>query len=118
MNSKADIGVVGLAVMGANLALNLADSGKQVAVYNRTTSVTSEFMRGEASATTIDPHDTLIGLVQKLTTPRVVLLMVKAGGPVDSVIADLVPLLDPGDVIIDGGNSLYADTARRYAELE
>ncbi len=103
--------------MGANLALNLADSGNRVAVYNRTTSVTDEFMTGEPAEKDMVAAATLEDLVNQLGSPRVVLLMVKAGGPVDAVIADLIPLLNDGDIIIDGGNSLYADTERRYREL-
>jgi len=105
--------VVGLAVMGANLALNLADSGNRVAVYNRTTSVTDAFMAGEAADKDMVSVVTLQDLVGQLGSPRVLLLMVKAGGPVDAVIVDLIPLLEAGDIIIDGGNSLYTDTERR-----
>jgi 6-phosphogluconate dehydrogenase len=114
---SAGIGVVGLGVMGANLALNLAESGNRVAVYNRTTSVTEEFMRGEAASFDIVPATTYKELVAHLVSPRVTLVMVQAGAPVDAVIGDLVPLLDPGDIIIDGGNSLYTDSARRQEEL-
>jgi len=103
--------------MGANLALNLADSGKRVTVHNRTESVTDAFMAGEAASKDIVAAGTYEELVQSLATPRVVLLMVKAGPPVDAVIDDLAPLLDQGDIIIDGGNSLYTDTARRYHSL-
>jgi 6-phosphogluconate dehydrogenase len=117
VSSQSDIAVVGLAVMGANLALNLADSGNRVTVYNRTTSVTEEFMAGEASSKDVVPASTLGGMVATLTSPRVVLLMVKAGPPVDYVIDDLAPLLDEGDIIIDGGNSLFTDTTRRYETL-
>ena len=117
MTEPADIGVVGLAVMGANLALNLADSGNRVAVYNRTTSVTDEFMAGEAADKDMVAAETLQELTHQLGSPRVLLLMVKAGGAVDAVIADLIPLLDEGDILIDGGNSLYADTERRYGQL-
>ena len=117
MTEPADIGVIGLAVMGANLALNLADSENRVAVYNRTTSVTDAFMTGEAADKDMVAAVTLEDLVNQLASPRVLLLMVKAGGPVDAVIADLIPLLDKGDIIIDGGNSLYTDTERRYGEL-
>ena len=113
MSNQSDIAVVGLAVMGANLALNLADSGNRVTVYNRTTSVTEEFMTGEAGEKGMVPAHTLEEMVDSLASPRVILLMVKAGSPVDAVLGDLVPLLDPGDVVIDGGNSLYTDTARR-----
>ncbi len=103
--------------MGANLALNLAESGRTVAVYNRTTSVTEEFMEGEAQSFDVQPATTYQELVDLLAEPRVILIMVKAGGPVDAVIADLVPLLEEGDIIIDGGNSLYTDSARREQEL-
>ena len=118
MKTQSDIGVIGLAVMGANLALNLADSGNRVSVYNRTTSVTDEFMKGEAADLGVTPTETLGELVESLAQPRKILLMVKAGDPVDYVISDLAPLLDEGDIIIDGGNSLYTDTERRCAELE
>ena len=117
MVNKADIGVVGLAVMGANLALNLADSGNRVAVYNRTATVTDEFMAGPASDKDMFGVGSLEDLVAGLSSPRIFLLMVNAGAPVDAVISSLVPLLDPGDIIIDGGNSLYADTERRHSEL-
>ncbi|MFZ0015402.1 MAG: decarboxylating NADP(+)-dependent phosphogluconate dehydrogenase [Acidimicrobiia bacterium] len=118
MTNKSDIGVVGLAVMGANLALNLADSGNRVTVYNRTIAVTDEFMTGEAADMSIVPAHSLDAMVATLARPRVVLLMVKAGPPVDYVIGDLAPLLDEGDIIIDGGNSLFSDTARRYRDLK
>ncbi|MEX0863679.1 MAG: decarboxylating NADP(+)-dependent phosphogluconate dehydrogenase [Acidimicrobiia bacterium] len=117
MTEPADIGVIGLAVMGANLALNLADSGNEVMVYNRTTTVTEEFMAGEAGSKSITGAADLDQFAAGLGSPRVILLMVKAGAPVDAVITELVPLLDPGDVVIDGGNSLYADTERRCREL-
>lgn len=103
--------------MGANLALNFADSGNRVTVYNRTSSVTDEFMADEAGDKEIIAAATLEDLVETLASPRVVLLMVKAGPPVDYVIGDLAPLLDEGDIIIDGGNSLFTDTARRYESL-
>jgi 6-phosphogluconate dehydrogenase len=117
VTKPADIGVVGLAVMGANLALNLADAGNRVAVYNRTTSVTDEFMAGEVGGKDLIATKTLQELVSSLGTPRKVLLMVKAGNPVDAVIADLLPLLETGDVLIDGGNSNFSDTERRCADL-
>jgi 6-phosphogluconate dehydrogenase len=118
VTKPCDIGVVGLAVMGANLALNLADSGKRVAVYNRTTAVTEEFMAGEASSKDMQAVGSLDELVGMLGSPRVVLLMVKAGDPVDAVLDDLVPLLETGDVVIDGGNSRFTDTERRTAQLQ
>jgi 6-phosphogluconate dehydrogenase len=103
--------------MGANLALNLADSGNRVAVYNRTTSVTDGFMTGEAAGKDMAPAATLDEFVRSLSSPRLVLLMVQAGAAVDAVIDDLIPLLDPGDVVIDGGNSRFTDTERRVESL-
>ncbi|MEX2135192.1 MAG: decarboxylating NADP(+)-dependent phosphogluconate dehydrogenase [Acidimicrobiia bacterium] len=117
MDKSADIGIVGLGVMGANLALNLADSGNAVSVYNRTPSTTMEFMAGEAVNKDIVSAVSLEELVETLSRPRRVLLMIPAGNPVDTVIEDLVPLLEPGDIILDGGNSLYTDTERRTESL-
>ncbi len=124
---KHDIGLIGLAVMGQNLVLNMANNGFSVAVYNRTTSVTDEFVndlpdRPEAvvhpgTADRIDGYHTVEEFVKNLKTPRRVMIMVKAGGPVDAVIEQLKPLLDKGDIIIDGGNSEYADTNRRAVDL-
>ena len=114
----ANIGVIGLGVMGRNLVLNLSDKGFRVAVYNRTWSRTEAFLAGEAAGREISGARTLDELVASLQAPRVVLLMVKAGQPVDAVIDQLAPLLDPGDVIIDGGNSHYPDTERRYHALK
>lgn len=115
---SSDIGVIGLAVMGQNLVLNMNDQGIDVAVYNRTTAVTETFMRERAEGTRIQSSDTLEGLVAQLKAPRTVLLMVQAGRAVDAVIDQLAPLLDDGDLIIDGGNSHYPDTRRREAELK
>ncbi|REK21477.1 MAG: phosphogluconate dehydrogenase (NADP(+)-dependent, decarboxylating) [Actinobacteria bacterium] len=117
MDTSADIGVIGLGVMGANLALNLADSGQTVAVYNRTPSTTMDFMAGEAVDKDIMSSVSLEELVDCLERPRRILLMIPAGNPVDTVIEDLVPLLEPGDIIMDGGNSLYTDTDRRTSSL-
>jgi 6-phosphogluconate dehydrogenase len=117
VSNQSDIAVVGLAVMGANLALNLADSGNRVTVYNRTTSVTDALMVGEAAGKDMVAAATLEEMVSTLKTPRIVLLMVKAGPPVDYVIEDLAPLLEEGDIIIDGGNSLFSETERRYQTL-
>jgi len=103
--------------MGANLALNLADSGNRVTVYNRTTSVTDALMVGEGVGKDMVAVATLEEMVSTLKTPRIVLLMVKAGPPVDYVIEDLAPLLEPGDIVIDGGNSLFSETERRYRAL-
>ncbi len=120
--TAADIGLVGLAVMGQNLVLNMADHDLRVAVYNRTTDTTREFLSGvgaeHAEAGRLVGADTLEELVAALERPRRVMLMVRAGSVVDTVIGQLAPLLEPGDVIIDGGNSFYPDTARRQAELE
>jgi 6-phosphogluconate dehydrogenase len=118
VSNGSDIGVIGLGVMGANLALNLADSGNRVSVYNRTVSVTDEFMAGEAAGKDMAAAATLEEFVASLAGPRVILLMVTAGKPVDYVISDLMPLLEPGDIIIDGGNSLYSDTRRRCDDLQ
>jgi 6-phosphogluconate dehydrogenase len=118
MTETADIAVAGLGVMGANLALNLADRGHRVAAYNRTTSVTDEFMTGEAAGLGIIPATTIEEMVAMLQRPRVVLVMVTAGGPVDAVIDSLLDHLEEGDIIIDGGNSLYTDTDRRQALVE
>ncbi len=115
---KADIGVIGLAVMGRNLVLNLSDHGYRVAVYNRTWSRTEAFLQSEAAGRKISGMPMLETFVASLGTPRVVLLMVKAGKPVDAVIEQLLPLLSPGDIIVDGGNSHYPDTERRYHELK
>ncbi len=110
---KADIGLIGLAVMGQNLVLNIADHGFGVAVYNRTTQKVDEFLAGEAQGKPIIGAHGIAELCEKLTSPRKVMLMVKAGEVVDHFIEQLLPHLDPGDVIIDGGNSLYTDTERR-----
>jgi 6-phosphogluconate dehydrogenase len=118
MSGHADIAVAGLGVMGANLALNLADKGHLVAAYNRTTSVTDEFMAGEAGDLGVLPATSIEEMVGMLRRPRVVLIMVTAGKPVDAVIDSLLDHLEAGDVIIDGGNSLYSDTDRRQAFVE
>jgi len=114
---KADIGLVGLAVMGRNLVLNMEDHGFRVAVYNRTWARTEEFMTGEARGRRIAPCRTLEDLVTALARPRKVMFMVRAGAVVDDLIERIAPLLDAGDVIIDGGNSLFTDTERRVQTL-
>jgi 6-phosphogluconate dehydrogenase len=118
MNGKADIAVVGLGVMGANLALNLADNGHKVVAYNRTQTVTDEFIAGEAGDLGIVPASSIEEVVEMLARPRTILVMVTAGGPVDQVIASLSDHLEEGDIIIDGGNSLYTDTDRRQKLVE
>jgi 6-phosphogluconate dehydrogenase len=114
----ADIAVVGLGVMGSNLALNLNDHGYVVAVYNRTAAKTDSFVATEAAGTTVIGTHTLQELVAALKTPRKILLMVPAGPAVDGVVDTLLPLLAEGDIIIDGGNSLFTDTIARTRRIE
>jgi len=114
----ANIGLIGLAVMGQNLVLNMEDHGYKVAVYNRTVSKVDDFLAGEAKGRKIAGAHSLEELVGLLAKPRKVMLMVKAGQPVDDFINMLIPLLEPGDIIIDGGNSFFKDTARRTKEVE
>ena len=115
---QADIALIGLAVMGQNLVLNMADHGFTVAVYNRTTSVTDEFVDGPGKGMSIIGTHSLDELVAALKRPRRVMMLVKAGQPVDDFIEKLIPLLEPGDIIIDGGNSNYDDSIRRTAYVE
>ena len=114
---SCDIGLIGLAVMGENLVLNMESKGFSVAVYNRTTAVTEKFAANRAKGKHIVPTKTMEEFVGALKRPRKAMIMVKAGGPVDAVIDELVPLLEPGDLIIDGGNSLFTDTQRRCKTL-
>ncbi|MEQ8752483.1 MAG: NADP-dependent phosphogluconate dehydrogenase [Coleofasciculus sp. G1-WW12-02] len=116
--TQPSFGVIGLAVMGENLALNVESRGFPVAVYNRTSSKTEEFMAKRASDKNVTAAYSLENFVKTLARPRKILVMVKAGKPVDIVIDQLKPLLEPGDMIIDGGNSLYQDTERRTKDLE
>ena len=115
--SKSDIGLVGLAVMGQNLALNMSDHGFRVSAYNRSWDKTRAFMEGPAGKSLITGVRELVDLVASLEPPRKVLLMVRAGKVVDQVIGQLLPLLEPGDIILDGGNSRFTDTSRRVAVL-
>ncbi|MEO2019510.1 MAG: decarboxylating NADP(+)-dependent phosphogluconate dehydrogenase, partial [Fuerstiella sp.] len=125
--SKHDIGLIGLAVMGQNLVMNMANKGFNVAVFNRTTSKMTDFVNGlgdrpegvveEGTTDRIHGYETLEEFVGSLESPRRVMIMVQAGGPCDAVINQLKPLLDKGDIIIDGGNADYADTNRRHEEL-
>ena len=109
---KSDFGLIGLAVMGQNLVLNVESRGFQVSVFNRTTAVTDQFIADNPDKKLVGAQ-TLEEFVESLASPRKIQIMVKAGAPVDAVIDQLVPLLDEGDIIIDGGNSLYTDTERR-----
>ncbi|MCI0697612.1 decarboxylating NADP(+)-dependent phosphogluconate dehydrogenase [candidate division KSB1 bacterium] len=118
MNGKADIGLIGLAVMGQNLVLNMNDHGFTVAVYNRTTSKVDEFINGAAKGTKVIGTHSIEEFIGKLKKPRRVMLMVKAGQAVDDFIELLLPRLEAGDIIIDGGNSNYEDTIRRTQYLE
>ena len=109
---NCDFGLIGLAVMGQNLVLNVESRGFKVAVYNRTVSVTDAFVAAHPGKNLVGAP-TLESFVESLASPRKIMIMVKAGPPVDAVIESLIPLLAPGDIIIDGGNSLYTDTERR-----
>jgi 6-phosphogluconate dehydrogenase len=113
-----DFGLIGLAVMGENLALNIERNGFSVAVYNRTAARTDEFMAQRAAGRQVQATYTPEEFIASLSRPRRILIMVKAGAPVDAVIQQLKPMLEPGDILIDGGNSLYGDTVRRTEELE
>ncbi|MCK5648699.1 MAG: decarboxylating NADP(+)-dependent phosphogluconate dehydrogenase [Gammaproteobacteria bacterium] len=115
---KADIGLIGLAVMGQNLALNINDHGFRLAVFNRTTSKVDDFINGSANGTKIIGTHSIEEFVNTLESPRRILLMVKAGAVVDHFIELLLPHLQTGDIIMDGGNSLYTDTTRRVNALE
>ena len=118
MKEKADIGMIGLAVMGENLSLNIESRGFTVAVYNRTVKgveegVVTRFINGRGRGKKFIGTESLEDLVEALAAPRRIMMMVKAGKPVDELIEQLIPLLDPGDILIDGGNSHFADTIRR-----
>jgi 6-phosphogluconate dehydrogenase len=116
--TQQSFGLIGLAVMGENLALNVERNGFPVTVYNRTAAVTQKFMDTRAKGKNFHAAYSIEDFVQSLERPRKILIMVKAGAPVDAVIAQLKPLLEPGDMIIDGGNSLFRDTERRTKDLE
>jgi len=116
--SKAHFGLIGLGVMGENLVLNAERNGFSSVVFNRTYAKTQEFLAGRGAGKQIIGAETLPEFVAALERPRRILVMVKAGQPVDDMIATLSPLLDEGDLLIDGGNSLYTDTERRVKELE
>src|SRR4030065_2356698 len=115
---KADIGLIGLAVMGQNLVLNMNDHGFRVAVFNRTLAKVDNFIKGAAKGTQVIGTHSLEELINSLSKPRRVMMMVQAGKPVDDFIDLLIQYLEPGYIIIDGGNSNYNDTIRRTAYLE
>ena len=115
--NKADIGLIGLAVMGENLVLNMERNGFTVAVYNRTTSKVDDFVNGRGAGKNIIGAHTVADLCANLERPRRVMIMVKAGAAVDAVIESLLPHLEKGDIVIDGGNSQYQDSSRRNREL-
>ncbi|MDT4982696.1 MAG: 6-phosphogluconate dehydrogenase, partial [Pseudonocardiales bacterium] len=114
---SAQIGVTGLAVMGRNLARNLARHGHVVALHNRSPERTRSLVEQHGAEGTFVPSESMADFVASLAQPRAVIVMVKAGEPTDAVIGELVPLLDEGDIVIDCGNAHYADTRRREAEL-
>ena len=117
MSEQADFELVGLAVMGENLVLNIESRGYSVCVFNRTTGKVDDFLAGRASGKNIIGAHSVEELVAKLSRPRKIMVMVKAGPPVDAFIEQLLPHLDQGDIVIDGGNSHYPDTIRRTADL-
>jgi len=116
-NANCDIGLIGLAVMGQNLVLNMNDHGYKVAVFNRTVSKVDDFIQNEAKGTEVVGTHSIEELVQSLKRPRRIMLMVKAGNTVDDMINQVVPHLEKGDIIIDGGNSLFTDSNRRTKDL-
>ena len=118
MSDKCDFGLIGLAVMGENLALNVENRGYRVAVHNRTTEKVDEFIQGRAKGKKFVGCHTLEELVKSLATPRKILMMVKAGPAVDDLMEKLIPLCSPGDILIDGGNTHFTDTERRTKYVE
>jgi 6-phosphogluconate dehydrogenase len=118
MMNEADIGLIGLAVMGQNLVMNMNDHGFKVAVFNRTISKVDDFVKGMAKGSQVIATHSLDELISTLSQPRRVMLMVQAGKPVDDIIDLLIQYLEPGDIIIDGGNSNFNDTIRRTAYVE
>lgn len=118
MEPQADIALIGLAVMGQNLILNMNDHGFTVVAYNRTTDKVDHFLANEAKGTKVLGAHSIAEMVSKLKRPRRVMMLVKAGKPVDEFIEQLLPVLEPGDIIIDGGNSLFEDTNRRVKYVE
>jgi 6-phosphogluconate dehydrogenase len=118
MDKQSDIGLIGLAVMGENLALNIESKGFPISVFNRTTSKVDEFINGRAKAKNFFGAHSLPEFVQSLKKPRKIIMLVKAGKAVDELIEQLIPLCEAGDILIDGGNSLFTDTIRRTGYVE
>ncbi|MBI3212152.1 MAG: NADP-dependent phosphogluconate dehydrogenase, partial [Simkania negevensis] len=117
-DKQGDIGLIGLAVMGQNLILNMNDNGYKVVAFNRTISKVDDFLKGAAKGTKVVGAYSLEDFVKKLKRPRKIMMMIRAGQPVDEMIEELLPYLEKGDILIDGGNSHYPDTERRMVELE
>ena len=117
-NQLYDFGMVGLGVMGRNLLLNVADHGFKAIGFDKDPQKTSSFEAAATAGTTVKGVNTLEEMVQRLSTPRRIMILVPAGKPVDDVIESLLPLIDKGDIIIDGGNTYYTDTLRRYQYLQ
>ncbi len=118
MKPEADIALIGLAVMGQNFILNMNDHGYRVVAYNRTASKLDEFLAGPAKGTQVVGAYSIAEMVARLKRPRRVMMLVKAGAAVDELIAELMPYLEPGDILIDGGNSLFDDSERRQRAVE
>ena len=118
MQPSGDLALIGLAVMGQNLILNMNDHGFTVVAYNRTTEKVDHFLANEAKGTRVLGAHSIAEMVAQLKKPRRVMMLVKAGKPVDEFIDQLLPALEPGDIIIDGGNSLFEDTNRRQKYVE
>src|ERR1019366_850919 len=118
MPTQSDIGLIGLAVMGENIALNIANHGFQISVFNRTVAKVDDFVKGRAQGKPVTGAHSLPEFVQSLKKSRKVMLLIKAGPAVDEQIEHLLPLLERGDIIIDGGNSHYTDTIRRTQSAE
>jgi len=117
MEPQGDIALIGLAVMGQNLILNMNDHGFTVVAYNRTTEKVDHFLANEAKGTKVIGAHSIAEMVGHLKRPRRVMMLVKAGAAVDEFIEQLLPVLEKGDIIIDGGNSLYTDSNRRTKDL-
>ncbi|MDX1564487.1 MAG: NADP-dependent phosphogluconate dehydrogenase, partial [Phycisphaeraceae bacterium] len=121
-SAESDVGLIGLAVMGQNLVLNMADHGYRVSVYNRTTSKMTDFIEqiqgAEPSADRVVGHRSLKAFVESIRRPRKIILLVKAGGATDATIESVLPLLEKGDIVVDGGNAQWTDIIRREKELK